>query len=129
MIDLHKLSSWLTSHSISHSLTENGISCESTKDDGFDVYLEQSESEVTVSYNGWHVHFSDSEDAESCFKAGFTDEVRLVEHKRGNSPYKWRLEILIDGKWEHYSTTGLLFFPIWKRHTKRTLQNAYATRS
>ena len=126
---MEELSSWLQEHSIEYVRTDFGIMCSRIKPDGFDVGIEISEIVKTVYFDGWHQHFDEINEAISCFQAGLTDEVRLIEYQRGETPYKWRLEVLIDGQWEHHSTTGLLFFPIWKRHTERTLQNDYATRS
>lgn len=77
----------------------------------------------TVSFEGWHEEFEDAEEALNVFAWGLSDECRLCEYRRGRFPYKWTVEYWEDGEWTQQSTTGLIFFPFWRKVEAHYLQN------
>lgn len=90
---------------------------------GFTVGLVKNTDVYTVFFNGWHEDFEDVEDTMTVFGLGLSDECRLRESRRGDFAYKWTVEFLEDGEWQEQSTTGLLFFPFWRRSNTYYLQN------
>lgn len=93
--------------------------------DGFDVSMIEEADEVAVFYEGWHEHFSSTEDAIKCFMFGLSSKCRICVTRRGAKAYKWTLEAFEDGAWVSYGTTSLFFFPFWKLITTTYLQNDY----
>ena len=87
---------------------------------GFDVSISE---DLVVGYDGWHEHFDTPEKALECFAFGFSDRCRLKVTYRGKFAYKWTLESLEDGQWVEDGTTGLLFFPFWRRPRVEYRQN------
>lgn len=97
--------------------------------DGFSVAFTESLSNgYTVYFEGWHEDFEDPAEALNIFALGLSDESRLREYRRGNTAYKWTLELLEDGEWIGQSTTGLVFFPFWRKLETRYLQNRLLSR-
>jgi len=90
---------------------------------GFPVAFTVAGSEYVVSFSGWHEHFTDAKEALNCFAFGLSEDCRLKVHKRGNLEYRWTVESRSDGTWVEGSTTGLLFFPFWRRHQVEHLRN------
>ena len=90
----------------------------------FDVSLHIDEEEYTVCFgDGWHEHFSSEEEALRCFFYGLTDKYRMKILIRGGKPYRWIVETFDEGNWEFVSSTGLLFFPFWRKKEVKILQN------
>ncbi len=87
---------------------------------GFDVSISE---DLTVRFDGWHEHFDSPEEALECFVFGLSDHCRLKITLRGNSPCKWTLESLEEGKWIEDSTTGLLIVPFWRAERIEYRQN------
>lgn len=90
---------------------------------GFPVALAVSGNEYVVSFAGWHEHFTSPEEALNCFAFGLSEECRLKAHKRGDFAHRWTVESQKNGAWVEDSTTGLLFFPFWRRPEVTHLQN------
>jgi hypothetical protein len=90
---------------------------------GFPVSLHVSGKEFVVAFAGWHEHFSSAEDALNCFAFGLSEKCRLKVYKRGSFAYRWTVESQENGAWVRDSTTGLLFFPFWRRREVVHLQN------
>jgi hypothetical protein len=90
---------------------------------GFAVGLRELGGTITVYFEGWHEDFETVEEALDCFTMGLSDCARLRVLSRGGVDYNWRLEAWEDAAWVPYSTTGLLFFPFWRRKVARHLQN------
>ena len=98
-------------------------------DEGFPVGLSVNlGGGFTVSFAGWHDDFHDGEEALNVFAFGLSDECRLREHRRGNFAHKWTVESKVEEEWIDYSTTGVLFFPFWKKARVCVLQNKVITR-
>ena len=94
--------------------------------DGFPVSYYFSNSLHTVGFAGWHEEFSDEAEALSCFAFGLSNKCRLKVMQKGNFAYKWTVEAKDkNGEWSEDSTTGLLFFPFWKKSTTAFLQNNF----
>ncbi|HXG08758.1 MAG TPA: hypothetical protein VNK04_03130 [Gemmataceae bacterium] len=92
--------------------------------EGFPVSLTEGAGEWVVSFGGWHEHFTSEDEALNCFAFGLSDRCRLRVHYRGAFPYRWAVEERTDGAWRQVSTTGLLFFPFWRRPRIEYRQNA-----
>ena len=102
---------------------ENSISIVPDSEHGFTVSLVVNGNTYTVSFDGWHEDFQDKEEALNCFAFGLSSDCRLKEYRRGNSAYRWTLESKEEEGWAEDSTTGLLFFPFWRKVEIRYLQN------
>ena len=109
---------------ISYTEKDNEITISGTPESGFDITVCVDDSEITVYFEGWHEHFelAQFDQALSCIRSGLTDACRIRVESKGNRPYKWTLEYN-DQDWEDDTTTGLLFFPFWKKTSTRYLQN------
>jgi hypothetical protein len=92
---------------------------------GFDVCFAQEAEGYAVYFGPWHQHFSraDAQSALECFAFGLSEDARLKVHSKGGKDYRWTLEALDNGVWHTHSTTGLLFFPFWRKRQVRHLQN------
>jgi len=101
----------------------DGSTISVTPDNGFTVWLTESEQCCTVGYNGWHEEFSDKSEALNCFAFGLSEKCRLKVFTKGGIEYKWVMEALEDGRWVSYSTTALIFFPYWRKARISYLQN------
>ncbi|GAB1267028.1 hypothetical protein NBRC116493_02810 [Aurantivibrio infirmus] len=86
-----------------------------TPPNGFTVSLYESTDDYTVGYDGWHEEFASEDEALNCFAFGLSKECRLKIYSRGGMDYKWIVEYLHEGEWQADSTTGLIFFPFWRR--------------
>jgi hypothetical protein len=91
----------------------------------FEVRFAYGENDCLVFYEGWHEHFTASEEAMKCFLFGLSPNCRLRVLRRGVYDYQWTLQILENGNWIAYDTTRLLFFPFWRRRKVIILQNNY----
>lgn len=92
----------------------------------FSVGLSVREDMYTVSFEGWHEHFNDPEEALNCFAFGLSEECRLKVLRRGKIDYKWVVQSRKDDSWCDDSECGLLFFPFlpfWDGKRERHLQN------
>ncbi|HEY3412688.1 MAG TPA: hypothetical protein VGM51_06490 [Armatimonadota bacterium] len=90
---------------------------------GFLVQITEQRGTFTVYYDGWHESFDDADTAFRCFAWGLSSHARLKVVSARGIAYRWTAETLIDGEWGVVSTTGLLFWPFWRRSTTRYLQN------
>lgn len=97
---------------------EGGIVILPKDENGFEIALTNEGIQYTVTFDGgWHEHFEEPEEALECVGFGLSDRCRLKVEMRGNSPQKWIVEYFQDGVWHEDSTTGLFFFPFWRRKT------------
>lgn len=114
--------------SLSYSESENSITIHTpNKETGFDIslYIDTGEyTAYTVVFGNWHGQFDTGEEAGEFVALGLSSECRMREFSRGNSPYKWVVESLQNGKWEMVQETGLLFFPFWKKKSEKIYQNS-----
>ena len=74
-------------------------------------------------FEGWHEHFERQEEALNCFAVGLSDSARLKVLSRGGVDYSWMLETRQENQWVPDSTTGLFFFPFWRKKVTRYLRN------
>ncbi len=72
-----------------------------------------------VGYDAWHELFADPEHALECFAFGLSSTCRLRVHSRGSFEYKWTVEVKHGEAWVEDSTTGLIFYPFWRREQIR----------
>ncbi|WGH79427.1 hypothetical protein [Jannaschia ovalis] len=63
----------------------DGIRVRCDNEDSFDVSIYQSDSDFTVSFDGWHEHFGAVEDALNCFAFGLSGECRIKVIVRGTT--------------------------------------------
>jgi hypothetical protein len=114
--------------SLSYSESENSITIHTPiKKTGFDIslYIDTGEyTAFTVAFGNWHGQFDTEEEAGEFVAFGLSSECRMRELTRGNSPYKWVIESLQNGKWVLEQETGLLFFPFWKKKAEKIYQNS-----
>jgi hypothetical protein len=100
------------------------ISAKPPGDTSFEVGLREHQNQYTVYFDGWHEEVDGEETALNLFAMGLSESVRLAVTSRGRRAYRWTVAFRRDGAWSSGSTTGLLFFPFWKRKTVRYFQNA-----
>lgn len=102
----------------------NSLTVPAFHENGFDVILLESDRDWMVSYDGWHEHFDNKEDALGCFGFAFSEKCRLKVFLCGDSPYKWTVETIENGNWTEMSTTGLIPFTFWRRKKVVYKQNS-----
>ena len=91
---------------------------------GFGITLLDEGFQCTVTFDGgWHDHFTDPEEAIECVGFGLSELCRLRIDMRGDFPQRWIVEYLDDDTWHEESTTGLVFFPYWRKMTTLYRQN------
>lgn len=105
----------------------NGSTISVSPENGFTVWLDESEQGCTVGYNSWHEEFSDKNEALNCFAFGLSEKCRLKVFIKGKTEYKWVMEAFEDGDWVSYSTTCLIFYPYWRKTQICYLQNHVAS--
>ncbi len=114
--------------SLSYSESTNSITIHTpNKETGFDIslYIDKGAyTAYTVAFGNWHGQFDTEDEAGEFVAFGLSSECRMRELTRGNSPYKWVVESLHNGKWVMQQETGLLFFPFWKKKTEKIYQNS-----
>ena len=93
----------------------------------FTVGLSESREGYTVYFEGWHEDVGSEEEALNLFAMGLSDSTRLRVTSRGAKDHCWTVETREGDSWATGSTTGLLFFPFWRRKAVRYLQNAVLT--
>ncbi len=103
--------------------TEMSITIPPKSEDGFEVSFHVKGNEYTVYFEGWHDHFGSLHEAINCFGFGLSPECRIKVDIRGEHPYRWTCEVLQDGQWVKSGTTGLMFYPLWRRHRVKYLRN------
>lgn len=94
-----------------------------SQEGGFPVSFIVEGNEFVVYFDGWHERFSDAQEAINCFAFGLSQECRLVVYKRGGMTYKWTMQYIDKERWIDDSSTGLLFFPYWRKRESVVLQN------
>jgi hypothetical protein len=94
---------------------------------GFSVWFHDCGAKYIVGFDGWHEHFGSEQEALDCFAFGLGGDCRLKVAYRGDFPYRWTLEVNENGAWREESTTGLLFFPFWRRSRILYLMNRPVT--
>jgi hypothetical protein len=82
---------------------------------GFSVSLYASSEDCVVHFDGWHEHFTSTDQALECCAFAYSGECRLAITYRGRTPVKWVLEYLKKGRWQVDSEVGHFFIPFWLR--------------
>lgn len=108
---------------ISCELEGDRISVEPRTANGFEVWLTGKDDEWIVGCEGWHEHFDSCDSALKCLEYALSGQCRLRVSLRGQFEYCWTLEGLKDGEWLEISTTGLFFFPFWRKRRIEYRQN------
>jgi hypothetical protein len=90
---------------------------------GFDVGLTYTGSEYVVSWDEWHDHFADRDEALEWFARGLADEFRLRLEYRGKRPWRFVVEQKTDSAWHPVRETGSIFFPFWLKRRIEYRQN------
>jgi hypothetical protein len=91
---------------------------------GFTVWVTDNGDSWTVGFEGWHEEFDNSDEALNCFAWGLSKECRLKTIKRGGKAHKWIAQNFENEKWVDESTTGLIFYPFWRKPEVTYEQNA-----
>jgi hypothetical protein len=114
--------------SLSYSETENSITIHvPDREAGFDIslYIDSGAyTAYTVAFGNWHGPFDTEEEAGEFVAFGLSDQCRMRELSRGDTPYKWVVESFRNGKWVMVQEAGLLFFPFWKKKIEKVFQNS-----
>lgn len=105
------------------ALVEEAHGLSVTPDNGFTVWIASNDNYFSVGFDGWHEHFEAAEEALKFFAWGLSDRCRLKIVSRGRTQCKWVTESLEDGEWVEVSTTGLFFFPFWRKAEVTYKQN------
>jgi hypothetical protein len=105
------------------SETSRSIEVLPPEQSGFPVALFVERNGYTVHFSGWHENFESPRDALNCFSYGLSGDCRLRVTYRGSMAHRWILEEHRNGRWVAESTTGLFFFPFWRRARTVVLQN------
>lgn len=93
-------------------------------ENGFGIILVDDGDGWTVTFGGgWHEHFKSPEEAIDCAGFGLSDRCRLRVDARGGFAHRWTVEHFDGRTWSDESTTGLMFFPFWRRKSVCYLQN------
>jgi hypothetical protein len=100
---------------LAYRVSGGTITVEPPTANGFAVSLTEGPGEWVVGFDGWHERFTSEDEALNCFAFGLSDRCRLQVHYRGSFPYRWTVEERTGEGWREDSTTGLLFFPFWRR--------------
>jgi hypothetical protein len=82
---------------------------------GFSVSFHASSQDHIIHFDGWHEHFDSTDKALECFAFAYSGECRLAITYRGQTPVKWVLEYLKEGRWHVDSEVGHFFIPFWLR--------------
>jgi hypothetical protein len=125
VVTFSDLKEWLSSETrLSWSQNDQGIDIQSPSAAGFSVWIAKDQVEWTVGFGGgWHDHFNTEAEAVHCCTLGCSGQVRLAVSKRGKVSYRWDAQLMNSGQWQTVSTTGLLFFPWWRRKQIEYFQN------
>ncbi len=100
----------------------NSITIHPPNEDGFSITLLIDDC-YEVNFEGWHEEFTDPQEALDCIAFGLSPKCRLKVSSRGDYDHRWTLEFAADDGWTEESTTGLLFYPFWRKPSERYLQN------
>ena len=95
--------------------SDTHISVTSQNPNSFDVSINADGDAYHVSFGGWHEHIDDQEEALNCFALGLSEDCRLKVVKRGLMECSWTVQTRENEDWVDYSTTGLIFIPLWRR--------------
>lgn len=129
MIILEKARARLQEHpELKFRETGNSIVVDAPSSNGFSVSIHAVNNEFIVHFDGWHKHFDNESAALDCFVFGLFGRCRLKVCRRWKMEYRWTLESLTDQGWEEDSTTGLVFFPFWRRREIIYRQNSTEAR-
>ena len=119
----------LSSFGVPHDTTDTSLTVATMDPDHYEVDVTITGSEAVVTLGrGWHEHFvlpADSGPVQQLVMLALTDAARLKVTSRGEAEHVWTLETRVEGVWGHAGTTGLLFFPFWRRKRQRYLSNSY----
>ncbi|QUJ77351.1 hypothetical protein KDD17_04940 [Sulfitobacter albidus] len=88
------------------------VSCNNAE--SFDISFQAFGSEFQVSFDGWHEHFENEEEALNCFTFGLSQECRLKVTKRGAMECSWTVQAWQGDTWVNDTTTGLILIPFWR---------------
>lgn len=119
----------LLNFGVPHDTTDTSLTVAAVSSDHYEVDVTIADSEAVVTLGrGWHEHFvvpADSGPVQQLVLLALTEAARLKVTSRGESEHAWTLETRVDGVWGRAGTTGLLFFPFWRRKRQRYLCNRY----
>jgi len=108
-----------------YRLAENRLRVSPNRPDGFETVIRRAGDEgYEVYLDDWHEFFESYEEASRCFLFALSGRCRIKRMLKGTFPFRWTLEALTGSQlWEEESTTGLLFYPFWRRTKVTHLQN------
>lgn len=115
--------------SITYKYESDTIEIPNQTENGFSIFCyinPDDNSEYTLQYDNWHEHFSTETEEERLlwwFLFGLTDKCQLQVKYAGTFEYLWSVYEFQNNKWNHCFSTGLIFFPFWKKRTVKIFQN------
>ena len=112
---------------LKYKISDSKIFVEKPREDGFSLGLTIDDRGYNVSFDGWFKSFVNEQEALECFTFALSGKCRLKVYRKGNVDYKWTLQYKteIDSKieWHDDSTTGIQFYPFWKKEEVYFKQN------
>ncbi len=99
----------------------------------YNVALLEEPDEITVFLAGYHQHFPKdrARGALGLFFTGLSDTCRLQVFSRGETDYKWVVELVnFQGCWSALAVlmNPFVALPFWRKKSQRCLQNNVVTR-
>jgi hypothetical protein len=105
------------------TIGDSTVTVAAARPNGFGIHIEIESDETTVSFEMWHEHFTDPNEAIECFVFGLNSPCRLKNIMYGATCSSCTLETLQNGEWVKQGVTGALFFPFWRKRRVEYLQN------
>lgn len=99
-------------------------------ENGFDITLEVSSREITISAEAAHMHLELSNNAEetsvnalAILRDMLSEDMRIKEYISNGKPYRWDIQVIQNGKWITEESNGLLFWNYFGKKEIRYLSN------
>lgn len=108
---------------VHYELGENIITIPASSPNGFSVSMFEGDSMWVVSFEGWHEHFGDAQQALNCFAFGLSADCRLKVALRGTFAYRWTVQSRSEDRWVDDAETVLMLFPFWRKKRIEYRQN------
>jgi len=96
-------------------------------ENGFQVEIHVRNTGFTVYAKGWHEECDDDNEAFKYLILCLSDKSRLKVFCKGNFEHKWTLEYKKGDEWLADLTTGLLFYPFWRKENISYFYNNWIT--
>jgi hypothetical protein len=109
---------------------DNELIIKSDDDNGFEIYIQQSERENTIHFNSWHFHFENTKEGKNelldYLIFGMSKFGRLKTYLKNGKEYKWTFETFEEEEeeeWYSEGTMGLINLRFWEKPEVKYYQN------